>query len=208
MNDLRQRGLARAAAAGVVILLCCAWTPAEATGVAVHGTSSAVVSTEPEFSGYWFYTIDLEWDLRALPVTHVSPTSFSLHLGLWECLCACDEEMVVFPDIAGEGVVDGPCPVTYSGGYHCKMDPELEEPGAQIMFDISVGTCRPSATGSARLRFYSRFRPDESVPHADALLMRAGETVATGTIDGPLPSCECNSAAQPASWGMLKALYR
>jgi len=194
----------RLVAAACLVLLCVA---AQAGAQTIWGTSTATLSDDPEFEGYWQYCLDIEWDTTGVGGSGMSHVSF--FLGLGTCVCACDEGYFAFADTAGSGPGVGGCTVYYYGLFECYGDPTIpESDGPTVMFEAYDAACEPDAIGTAHLCFYSIFPPTEPGTFIDALGVKAGGETDVGELVGVLPLCECGSPVDDFSWGVIKSLYR
>lgn len=191
-----------------VLALCLAlvFAPVATGADAVWGTSTAELSLDDGFVGYWKYCFDIGWDTTGMGGSGMSHVTFFLALAA--CECACEDGLFLFAEPAGSGTGDGGCPLSYGGSYLCKGDPTFPGSDPTIKYEYYGEGCEPGRTGSAHVCFYSAFGPGEPTVHAGALGIKAGTATETGDLNGVLPPCECGSSVEEASWGVVKALFR
>jgi hypothetical protein len=180
-------------------------TPA-AWADAVWGTGTA--SEMPNPDGYYEYCFHIEWNTTGLGGYGLSLTD--VFLSLEGCVIACDPWVFDFPDPAGVGEGEGGCEVSFTGEFLCKGDPTSPEfDSATIKFEGIPGECEPGPTGSLDVCFLSHLIPNPDGPseYPDALGIKFATNTETGPLVGVLPLCQM-SAAEVASWGVVKALYK
>lgn len=176
----------------------------------IWGTSSAELSTDPDYEDYWVYCLDVGWDATPFDGHGLSHTD--VFLGLEECVCACDPGYFAFDDTAGygPGTYNGEsCTVYYFASFLCEGDPNFPEfPTPTIKYEYFENDCEPDKIGSAYLCFYSLFEPSEPDTFPDVLGMKCGPDKATGDVVGVLPVCDCGNPVEPRTWSLVKAMYR
>ena len=172
----------------------------------IWGTSTAALSTDPGFEGYWKYCFDIHWDTN--PLSGHALSHADVFLSLEECADACSPGRFAFADTAGSGDGDGGCTVYYTGAFLCEGDPHFPQfPFPTVKFEYYEGDCEPGSINSAHVCFYSHFIPSPPAVYPDALGIKFGLDTATGPLEGVLPICAV-SPVQEATWGTLKSLYR
>jgi hypothetical protein len=186
-------------------VLCLAAAPAAEAQV-IWGTSSASLSTDPGFEGYWKYCFDIHWNTN--PVGAHALSHADVFLGLEDCATACDPGRFAFADTVGSGDGECGCTVYYTGAFYCHGEPHFPQfPYPTVKFEYVEGDCEPGTVNSAYVCFYSRFIPGPPALHPDALGIKFGLDTATGPLEGPLPVCEV-SPVEEGTWGTIKSLYR
>jgi hypothetical protein len=189
----------------LAVLLSLALGPA-APAQPVWGTSSAELSTDPGFEGYWKYCFEIHWDTSPFGAHAMSHAD--VFLSLEECADACTPGRFAFADTAGNGDGEGGCTVYYTAEFLCEGDPQFPQfPFPTVKFEYMEGDCEPGTLNSANVCFYSQFIPSPPAVHPDALGIKFGQNTGTGPLEGPLPICEV-SPVEDSSWGTIKSLYR
>jgi hypothetical protein len=191
-------------AAAVLGLLLSA-SAAAAAGEYVWGAGSAWLTDDPGFEGYWKYCITVSWDVRDFSNPAHAVSHVSVLLGLETCGETNTPGYFAFDDTVGTS--DGPdsCTVYYYSEFNRAGDPTIPAPVPTIKFEPFANSCEPGVTGTAHLCFYSLAPPRSASSDPSAVWIKFGQDVASGALDGVLPSCR-TTAAEPSSWGRIKAL--
>jgi hypothetical protein len=176
----------------------------------VWGTSTAEISTGPDYPGYWRYLIEIGWDVtnyNGYGLSHID-----VFLGLEGCACVCAPGYFAFTDTVGSGPGTpngGPCTVYWYGTFNCEGDPTIPDGVPLVKFEYYEDTCEPDKVGSASLCFYCVAAPTPPGTFVDALGVKFGPEFEKGDLVGVLPTCDnAYSETDPSTWGKLKALYR
>jgi hypothetical protein len=172
----------------------------------IWGTSSASLSTDPGFEGYWKYCLEIHWDTN--PFGSHAMSHADVFLSLEDCANACEPGRFAFADTAGSGDGDGGCTVYYTGEFLCQGDPHFPQfPFPTVKFEPIEAACEPGTVNSAYVCYYSQFIPGPYAVHPDALGIKFGQNTGTGPLEGVLPICEV-SPVEDRTWGTIKSLYR
>jgi hypothetical protein len=194
----------------LVATLVLAGVASAAAQECVWGTSTAELSSDPGYGGYWKYYMDIGWDVTSYNGHGVSHIDF--FLGLEECECVCAQGYFAFTDTVGMGPGTpngGECTVYWYGTFECEGDPTIPDGVPLIKFQYFEDDCEPDKVGTVHLCFYSVAAPVPSGTFTDALAVKFGPYFEKGDLVGVLPSCEtAYSAAETSAWGSLKALFR
>ena len=172
----------------------------------VWGTSTAEISTDPGFEGYWKYCIEINWDLKDIGPWALSHAS--LLLGE-DCVCECNDTYFAFADTIGSGPGEGGCEVYYYAELECEGDPTIPFPEPTLKFEPFEGDCEPDVVGTAYLCFYSFLFPTSHGTFEDCLVVKFSTRHITGDLEGVLPLCDPGaSATERSTWGAIKVLCR
>jgi hypothetical protein len=96
----------------------------------IWGTSSAALSNDPGFEGYWKYCFEISWDVTGYDGYGVS--HIDILLGLELCPCVCFDGYFAFADTVGSGpgTTNGSgCTVYWYGYFECEGDPTVPDGG-------------------------------------------------------------------------------
>jgi hypothetical protein len=170
---------------------------------------TAEVSTDPGYEGLYKYTISGNWEVSG--VDAVSYVMFSLGA---ECPCLCDSNIstVYFPNTAGTSTGEdhkgGPCEARYTGFIECSG--LLETDDIVLKYEVLGASCDPMEIGTGTWIVYSSMSPQPWAEYPDAVYVKYGDNICTGTLTGELPDCyECIPVSvEEKNWGTLKSIYR
>ena len=170
---------------------------------------TAEVSVDPGYEGMYKYTISGNWDVDG--VGAVSYFLFSLGV---ECPCLCDSSasMVYFPNTAGtstgENNKGGACEVRYNGFIECTGLVETDD--IVLKYEVFGASCDPMETGTGTWIVYTTMAPLPWAEYPDAVYVKYGSNICTGTLVGQLPNClECiQVSTDQKTWGAVKSMYR
>jgi hypothetical protein len=195
---------------GLIIgCLLVAGTPSSAQEY-VSGTSTAELTADIGYEGYWKYCIEITWDVTGYNGYGLSHAD--VFLGLENCICVCDSGYFAFADTVGSGPGTpngGPCTVYWYGMFLCDGDPTIPDGMPLIKFEYYENDCEPGEAGSVCFCFYSIAAPTTVGTFTDALGIKFGPDFEKGDLVGVLPSCEtAYSGFEQSTWGTVKALYR
>ncbi len=180
--------------------------PVASQGQYIWGTSTAELTTDPGFEGYWKYCFEIGWDVSEFGhgVSHAS-----MILGLEDCFCACDDPYFMCADPAGSGPGVGGCTVYYYCEFDCEGNPHFPGEGPTIKFEPDEDDCEPGYTGWIEACFYSLFEPIDPGVFPDVLGIKFATQTETGDLEGVLPFCECGiTPVDHATWSVIKSIYR
>lgn len=176
---------------------------------AIDITVTAAVSTDPGYEGLYKYTISGSWEVSGIGA--VSYFLFSLGP---ECPCLCDSSIssVQFPNTAGtstgENIRENPCEARFNGFVECSG--LLETDDSVLKYEVLGASCYPVETGTGTWIVYSTMEPLPWAEYPNAVYVKYGDNVCTGTLAGQLPNCyECiQVSTESKSWGAVKSMYR
>jgi hypothetical protein len=176
----------------------------------IWGTCTAELATDPAYCGYWWYCIEIEWDVTGPDGYGLS--TWDVFLGLEECLCVCSEGYFAFEDTVGSGpgtTREGPGTVYWHGYFSCDGDGTFRGGSPLVKFEYFEDTCEPDKAGSASVCFYSVAEPASPTTYVDALGIKFGTRLEKGDLVGVLPTCaEAYSSVESSTWSRVKVLYR
>jgi hypothetical protein len=170
---------------------------------------TAEVSVDPGYEGMYEYTISGNWEVSGAGA--VSCVMFSLGA---ECPCLCDSTsgIVSFPNpggtSTGENNRGNPCEARYNGFVQCSGLLETED--IVLKYEVFGANCDPVQTGTGTWIVYSTMAPLPWTEYPDAVYVKYGNDICTGTLVGELPNCfECvQVSTDNKSWGAVKSMYR
>jgi hypothetical protein len=175
----------------------------------IWGTSSAALSNDPGFEGYWKYCFEISWDVTGYDGYGVS--HIDILLGLELCPCVCFDGYFAFADTVGSGpgTTNGSgCTVYWYGYFECEGDPTVPDGEPTNKFQYFEDACEPNEVGWAEICFYSVAAPTPVGCFIDALGIKFGPYFEKGDLDGVLPTCDWAYSGMTAStWGQIKALF-
>ena len=79
----------------------------------VSAVSTASLSHDPGYVGYWKYCVDISWNVIGVGDTPYGVSHSTVILGLDNCPDACDRGYLLFPDTVGVSSGEGDCYVDY-----------------------------------------------------------------------------------------------
>ena len=187
-------------ATGALILLM--WS-SSARGRCLEGTSVATYQTGGPYQGFYLYTIDLSFDLEQ------GLSNVTLKLDFDDCPELACYQLFAFPRPAGQmsGQIAS-CPVAFIGAFNCGGNPSIDLVGPVVKWDADNSSgCEPGKTGNITLFFYSNLgpNPDKQTP---LFLIKNGQEVCEGTLDGDIPASPCLIPTQEMKWGAIKSIYQ
>lgn len=195
----------RAAAFAAGLSLLGVLVTATAADEYVWGTSSAWLTADEGFEGYWKYCVTVTWNVHDTGDPAHALSHVSILLGLETCGEACKQGYFAFDDTIGMSIGCDSCPVYYYGEFDCKGDPTIPDPVPTVKFEPYSNYCEPGIAGTAYVCFYSLAPPRPARSFPSSVWIKFGRDIASGILDGVLPSCSFNSV-EPSTWGRIKAL--
>ena len=174
----------------------------------VWGTSSASLSSDPGFVGYWKYCLTITWDVTNYGGKPHALSHISILLGLENCPRACDFGYFAFADTVGYGTGEKGCTAHYYSYFECKGDPTIPVRMPTVKFEPYESGCEPGVAGTAVVCFYSVSPPRPIYPFLRPIWIKFGLNVTDGPLEGVLPNCiNPSNALEPSTWGAIKALF-
>lgn len=185
----------------VAIVLVVATTTAPDVGAqCVSGTITSEFQTDGPFTGLYKYTIVMTWD------TYQGLSNITLDCGFGQCPDQVCYQTFAFDTPSGLGEGIGGCLVQYQGEFNCQGNPSIGYSDPVLKWD-AIGECEPDNEGMATLCFYTTLGPQPGCS-APVLLIKNGQNVCQGTIEGDCPAPPCIVGTESTSWGEVKSLYR
>jgi hypothetical protein len=173
----------------------------------VSGTSTAWLSSDPGFEGYWKYCLKITWDVTEYGGKPHDVSHISIILNLEDCERACSPGYFAFADTAGSSVGGDGCTIYYYTEFNCKGDPTIPEGGPTIKFEPYTGECETGVSGTANVCFYCLAPPKLSTTFPSSVWIKFGLNVASGTLEGAMPNCIAPAnSVRTSTWGAIKAL--
>ncbi len=171
------------------------------------GGITSVLQTTGPFVGLWKYTLTVTWDLPQ------GLSNIAMQCD-WQCAAICQAGWTFdSPAGTGDGIASdegtpGECTVPFAGMFDCMGTPSQGLIGPTVKWDAldnidPMNPCEAGPTGTATVSFYVDLPPhDSDVP---VIVIKNGQQVCTGTIQGKCPSCPVS--VESSDWSDVKDLY-
>jgi hypothetical protein len=173
----------------------------------VSGTSSAWLTNDEGFEGYWKYCLTITWDVRNFGDKAHALSHVSVMLGLENCPLACATNYFTFDDTVGTSIGGDGCTVYYYCEFVCKGDPTMPVHVPTLKFEPCGTLCEPGTYGTVYVCFYSLAPPRLTYSLPSSVWIKFGLNVTSGKLEGLLPNCiDPTAAVEPSTWGRIKAL--
>ena len=170
----------------------------------VSGTITSELMTTGPFTGLWKYTLQITWDLPQ----GLSNVALQCNFACGSAICDSDWSFDT-PSGSGDGILSdegtpGECMVDFAGEFLCNGNAQQNLEGPTIKWDaLDGGACEAGPTGSATICFFVDLPPEQG--NSPVILIKNGQQVCEGTVQGDCPSCPV--AVEAASWSKVKDLY-
>ena len=186
-----------------VCLFCISLAPAT-FAQCVDGTISSQLMTSGPFTGLWKYTMQVTWDLPQGLSNVALQCNFACGNAICNSAWSFDTPSGTGDGIASDEGTPGECTVPFAGEFLCSGNAQMNLVGPTIKWDaLDSPECEAGTTGSATLCFYIDRPPDTGT--SPVILIKNGQQVCSGTIQGDCPSCPV--AVDATDWSKVKWLY-
>lgn len=173
----------------------------------IGGEITAERNHDPQYPA-WKYTAVIEWDtVSQYALSHLD---ILIDTETGSCTCYEISSALTWWGVAGHAVGEEGCEVDFEASIECNGDPSIPDLyGILLKFEPISLECEPGPVGTLTVFFYSEMPPAPIDEEVLLLFDKFAGLYCSGYLSGYFPSLACNPVdTEPATWDVLKSLYR